>query len=103
MAAAGARTRVFVSYSHRDRKWLERVKVHLKPLVRERAIALWDDTRIAAGADWRSELTRELSLARVAILLVSADFLDRTSSGSKNWLRSCAPPKRTAHRSSRLS
>src|SRR3954447_20322525 len=75
MVAAGARTRVFVSYSHRDRKWLDRVKVHLKPLVREGAIALWEDTRIAAGADWRSELTRELSLAQVAILLISADFL----------------------------
>jgi TIR domain len=75
MVAPGARTRVFVSYSHRDRKWLDRVKVHLKPLVREGAIELWEDTRITAGVDWRAELKRELTLARVAILLVSADYL----------------------------
>ena len=26
---------VFVSYSHHDREWLDRVNVHLKPLVRD--------------------------------------------------------------------
>ena len=35
---------IFVSYSHRDRKWLERLQVHLKPLVRAGNIDLWDDT-----------------------------------------------------------
>lgn len=68
-------TRVFVSYSHKDRKWVERVKVHVKPLVREGTISLWEDSQISPGTDWRSTIQAELSSARVAILLVSADFL----------------------------
>jgi len=42
----GTSTPVFVSYSHRDKKWLERLQVHLKPLARAGNIDLWDDTRI---------------------------------------------------------
>src|SRR4051794_40318376 len=68
-------THVFVSYSHKDQKWLDRVRVHLRPSVREGLLDLWDDSRINAGADWRAEITNALSRARVAILLVSADFL----------------------------
>ena len=75
MATPTTRTRVFVSYSHKDRKWLERLKVHIKPLIREGAITLWDDNQIAIGADWRSVIAAELSSARVAILLISADFM----------------------------
>jgi hypothetical protein len=66
---------VFVSYSHKDEKWRERLQVHLKPLVREGAIDLWDDSRIHTGQDWRTEIDKALSCARVAVLLVSADFL----------------------------
>src|SRR5687768_8381927 len=75
MAKPVSRTRVFVSYSHKDGKWLERLQVHLKPLIREGAITLWEDSQIAAGEDWRAVIRAELSSARVAILLISADFL----------------------------
>ena len=74
MTVAKGRTRVFVSYSNKDRKWLERLQVHLKPLVREGAIALWEDSQISSGEEWRAAIALELSLARVAILLISADF-----------------------------
>jgi hypothetical protein len=69
------RTRVFVSYSHVDAAWLERLRVHLKPLERDGAIDLWDDTRIKAGAVWREEIAKAIDSARVAVLLISADFL----------------------------
>ncbi len=70
-----SRTQVFVSYSHRDKKWLERLQVHLTPLQRSGAIDLWDDTRVSAGDVWRREMAQALAATRVAILLVSADFL----------------------------
>jgi hypothetical protein len=70
-----APARVFVSYNHRDRIWLERLQVHLKPLVRQNAIDLWDDTRLRPGTNWREDIQQAVASAQIAILLISADFL----------------------------
>jgi hypothetical protein len=72
---ARKRTKVFISYSHRDTDWLERLQVHLRPLMRESTIEVWDDTQIRPGAAWRDEIRAALANAKVAILLISADFL----------------------------
>ena len=70
-----SRTKIFISYSHQDAAWLERLRVHLKPLEPDCGADIWDDTRIQSGARWREEIRRALESAGVAILLVSADFL----------------------------
>ncbi len=69
------RDQVFLSYSHKDEYWLEELQTMLKPLVKRRTLALWSDKRIQAGDEWRAEIHEALSLARVAILLVSKHFL----------------------------
>lgn len=70
----GNTIKLFISYSHANGDWLERVKVHLKPLVRGGLIDCWDDTRIGVGDRWRDEITASLQGARAAILLVSPEF-----------------------------
>jgi FtsZ-binding cell division protein ZapB len=75
MTSPGPPPAVFVSYSHRDREWLDRLRVHLKPLERNGTLGVWDDTRIAAGQAWHDEIRRALDAAAVAVLLISADFL----------------------------
>jgi hypothetical protein len=51
------------------------LKVHLKPLERKGIIDFWDDTKIAAGTLWKDEISEAICTSRVAILLLSADFI----------------------------
>ena len=71
-APAGA---VFVSYSHQDGEWLALLRKHLAPYVHGGSVSVWDDTRIGAGENWKDAIVQALRTARVAVLLVSPDFL----------------------------
>ena len=71
----GERDLVFVSYSHDDAAWAQRFQVLLKPLVRQRHLRLWIDADLRAGDSWRMEIARGIRRARVALLLISADYL----------------------------
>jgi hypothetical protein len=66
---------VFISYCHRDRTWNERLLSHLRPLEKAGLLSVWQDGQLGAGVDWLHEIEAALSIARVAILLISADFL----------------------------
>jgi hypothetical protein len=68
-------TGAVISYCHADRRHLERLKVHLTPFVRDKKVDYWVDTMIIPGSDWFQDIERAFASARVAILLVSADFL----------------------------
>ena len=43
---------VFISYSHKDEEWKNRLQPHLKALEQVGRITLWDDRRIDAGDTW---------------------------------------------------
>jgi len=68
-------TTVFISYSHKDEAWKDRLVTHLGVLHQEGILDLWDDRRIGAGADWYQKIEEAIARASVAVLLVSADFL----------------------------
>ena len=69
------RPSVFVSYSHMDKEYLSRFRVHAKPLEKKGIVDIWVDTKIKAGEKWEKEIERALSNAAIAILMISADFL----------------------------
>lgn len=73
--SAGIRTKVFISYSHKDKKFLDELLVHLKPLERVGTITTWSDKQIAPGAQWFEEIKAALATARIAVMMVSPAFL----------------------------
>jgi len=69
------RPTLFVSYSHKDEKWKERIVSQLKTMGLEPQVDCWDDRRIQGGDDWYARIVEALSAASLALLLVTEDFL----------------------------
>ena len=66
---------IFVSYSHKDKKWAETLLAHLAPLS-QLGVEIWTDQRIKPGEKWHKEIQKRLDAAQVAVLLVSPDYLN---------------------------
>lgn len=69
------RNKIFVSYSHKDEKWKNTLRVHLKPLETLAKIEVWSDEQIKPGEDWFGRIKTEMSESLIGILLISPDFL----------------------------
>lgn len=69
------RTKVFISYSHENRHELERLRIHLKAARLNNRVEWWDDTQINPGQDWQHAIKKAIDTTRVAVLLISVDYL----------------------------
>ena len=70
---------IFVGYSHEDAEWKNRFCQMLAPFLRDGDIELqlWvDDRGIQPGDRWHEEIQSALTAAGVAVVLVSASFLE---------------------------
>ncbi len=67
--------KVFLSYSHRDESWKDRLCTHLGVLEAEDRLVIWNDRDIPAGSDWHKEIVEAMNAAEVAVILISANFL----------------------------
>lgn len=66
---------VFISYSHRDEAWKDRVVRQLRVLENVGTLSIWDDRDIHAGDDWESMIGAAIDRATIAILLLTDGFL----------------------------
>jgi hypothetical protein len=62
---------VFISYSFKDLDW----KNQIVGVLRSRGIDVWEDSRPRTGDDWDSEIHGAIDGARVAVLLISPNYL----------------------------
>ncbi len=65
--------RVFISYSHEDKRWLDKL---MKFLQGAKFDPWSDEQRIKAGDLWKSKIEDTLESSAAALLLVSQDFLN---------------------------
>ena len=72
-----ARTKVFISYSHKDKDkdWKHSLVTQLRVLERQDLVELWCDRDIGAGRVWEEEIHANLAAAKIAVLVISANFL----------------------------
>jgi TIR domain len=70
------RSQIFVSYSHDDQDWLIRLRKHLAPLKARDYVDPWDDKDLNPGDRWRDEIENALDRTKIAILMITQNFLD---------------------------
>jgi len=67
---------LFISYSHKDAEWLAKLRMFLRPLEDQGLLRVWDDREIQAGALWMDDIRHSLETARVAVFLITQNFLN---------------------------
>jgi hypothetical protein len=67
--------KLFVSYCHADERVVDRLKVILKPLIRNGEIELWYDRHLLPGTNLDSEIAEQVKTTDVFAFIVSEDFL----------------------------
>ena len=66
--------KMFLSYSRKDREYLDELRAHLANLREEGLIEDWHDNEVQAGEEWEKEILSQFEAAEVILLLISADF-----------------------------
>jgi hypothetical protein len=77
------RQKVFISYSHKNSKWFEELRPYMKSLeLRDQLTGLPDehgtvltDEKLKAGDEWRRCLIDFIGQSRIAVLVVTQDFM----------------------------
>lgn len=65
-------SKVFVCYSHKDKKYLELLLKHLDQDI----VDVWSDQRLEGGEHWFEEIQKALNSSNIGILLLSANFFN---------------------------
>lgn len=67
---------IFISYSHKDENLAEEVKKFLGTLKQQKLISTWHDRQILPGQEWEHEISQNLEVADIVLLLISQDFIN---------------------------
>jgi hypothetical protein len=66
---------VFISYSHRDKRWFDILDIYLRPFNRDGSIKSWSDKEIEPGLEWFEAINSATTAAKIAVLLVTPAFI----------------------------
>lgn len=70
-----SRKTIFISYSHKDKRFLEDLQPYLTSYERAGNVDYWSDKKIEVGTNWQEKIMQALEAAQGAILLISQNFL----------------------------
>lgn len=64
-----------ISYADPDRPWVDRLRTHLAPV----AALVWDRAQVRAGTNWQRAIKEAVDQARIAVFMLSPDYLTEES------------------------
>ncbi len=67
---------IFIAYSRQDTPYLQKLRVYLRPLSRNKNIHFWYDGEIVPGTKWEEDIKQHLYTADIILLMMSADALN---------------------------
>jgi len=67
--------RVFISYSSKDRGFLDQLATHLLPYKTTGLISFWDDLMLHPREQWDDQIKDEMNKANILIMLLSPSYL----------------------------
>ena len=85
--------KAFISYSHDDDEFLEKLHKHLAALRRQNLIETWTDREIDAGGVIDEEISAAIEAADIFILLVSSSFINSDYCFKKEFQRALEKQK----------
>lgn len=65
---------IFISYSHKDEYWKNKLENHLSPLKNQELIKTWNDKQIESGL-WDLQIQQAIEKADIYLLLITPNFL----------------------------
>lgn len=75
--------KVFISYSHADKIFCNKLLKVLSPLIRRGILKLWYDDEINVGDVWSRAIDNKLKESDIVIFLLSWDFIASDFIGDK--------------------
>lgn len=66
--------KIFISYSHTDKLYKDKIRRALHPLVLNNTLKIWEDGELIPGALYNKEIKQHLNDSDIIIYLLSIDF-----------------------------
>jgi hypothetical protein len=67
--------KVFLSYSHTDSEWVERLLAHLDAADSRGLVEYWSDKKITKGSNWKKEIKCLIKEAKVFVMFISPEYI----------------------------
>lgn len=80
-----ARKKVFISYSHEDEEFKNRLVDHLKILSYKRDLEIWDDRKLGIGDNFDELITKKIDEVDIIVVLISSSYFASNYCMKKEW------------------
>ena len=70
------RHQVFISYSHKDIEWFDKLQLVLAPVEAFHGLKVWDDKEIEPGEFRHDAISRALAQTKIALCIISQNFFN---------------------------